>query len=128
MFQLLFTRQFLRFACVGALATGIHYGVYYLLTFYLNVNIAYSIGYIVAWFCNFFLTAHFTFKTYATIKRGVGFALSHGVNYLLHMVFLNLFLWFGLSETVAPIPVFCIVIPINYLLVRFVFLSKRFQN
>ena len=128
-------REFIRFAIVGTIATGIHYGLYLLIvwangigeeeTFY--TNIAYSIGYIVAWFCNFFLSAHFTFKSNTSVKRGIGFALSHGVNYLLHLALLNLFLWMGMSETWAPIPVFCIVIPINFVLVRYVFRSKHFK-
>lgn len=128
-------QQFIRFAIVGALATAIHYGLYLLIVWAneigedetLCTNIAYSIGYLVSWCVNFYLSAHFTFKSNTSLKRGIGFALSHGVNYLLHILFLNLFLWLGLSETIAPIPVFCIVIPINFVLVRYVFTSKYFQ-
>ena len=128
-------QQFIRFAIVGALATAIHYGIYLLIVWAndigedetLYTNIAYSIGYVVAWCANFYLSAHFTFQSNTSLKRGIGFALSHGVNYVLHIIFLNLFLWIGLSETIAPIPVFCIVIPINFILVRYVFTSKYFQ-
>jgi putative flippase GtrA len=128
-------QQFIRFAIVGALATAIHYGLYLLIVWAndigedetLYTNIAYSIGYVVAWCANFYLSAHFTFQSNTSLKRGIGFALSHGVNYGLHIIFLNLFLWIGLSETIAPIPVFCIVIPINFILVRYVFTSKYFQ-
>ena len=128
-------QQFIRFAIVGALATAIHYGLYLLIVWAndigedetLYTNIAYSIGYVVAWCANFYLSAHFTFQSKTSFKRGIGFALSHGVNYVLHIIFLNLFLWIGLSETIAPIPVFCIVIPINFILVRYVFTSKYFQ-
>lgn len=128
-------KQFIRFALVGALATAIHYGLYLLIVWAndigedetLYTNIAYSIGYVVAWCANFYLSAHFTFQSNTSLKRGIGFALSHGVNYVLHIIFLNLFLWIGLSETIAPIPVFCIVIPINFILVRYVFTSKYFQ-
>ena len=127
--------EFIRFAIVGTIATGIHYGIYLLLLWLLNIseeetlqtNIVYSIGYIISWCCNFYLSAHFTFKEKTSVKRGIGFALSHGVNYLLHLIFLNIFLWLGVSEALAPIPVFCIVIPINFLLVRFVFKSKQFK-
>lgn len=110
-------REFIRFAIVGVLATAIHYGLYLLLvrlfrlseTDTLYTNIAYSVGYLVAWCCNFWLSAHFTFRSNTSVKRGIGFAISPGINYLLHLLFLNLFLWMGLSEAVAPIPVFCIV-------------------
>ena len=50
---------------------------------------------------------------------------AHIVNYLLHMALLNLFLFMGISKTWAPIPVFAIAIPINFLLVRFVFKHKK---
>lgn len=113
--------QFFRFGIVGVFATALHYGIYWLLMHYMNASVAYTIGYVLSFVANFFLTSYFTFKKRATMKKGVGFAMSHGVNYLLHMVLLNVFLWMGLSKSIAPIPVFCIVIPVNFLLVRFVF-------
>ena len=120
--------EFIRFALVGVIATGIHYGLYYLLNLFINVNVAYTVGYVVSWFVNLYLTAHFTFKSSLSFKKGVGFAFSHLINYLLHMLFLNLFLAIGMSEEIAPLFVFAVVIPINFLLVRFVFKSKRFQG
>lgn len=121
-------REFVRFAIVGLVATGIHYGIYYLLNLFINVNVAYTIGYVVSWLANLYLTAHFTFKSTLSFKRGAGFAASHLVNYLLHMLFLNLFLAIGVSEEIAPLFVFALVIPINFMLVRFVFKSKQFQS
>ncbi len=129
-------KEFIRFAIVGTIATGIHYGIYLLLVLIFdiaqdettNTDIAYTIGYAVSFLCNLWLTAHFTFREKLTIKRGGGFALSHVINYLLHIVFLTLFLWIGIPNKWAPIPVFCIVIPINFLLVRFVFKSKHFEK
>ena len=114
-------REFVRFGIVGVLATIIHYGVYLLLDRWIEVNVAYTIGYIVSLCCNLWLTAHFTFKTSVTPKRTVGFVVSHGVNYLLHIIFLNLFLWIGVVEKWAPLPVYCVVFPINFLLVRTAF-------
>lgn len=114
-------REFVRFCIVGVIATAIHYGIYLLLDLWINVNVAYTAGYIISFCCNLLLTARFTFKKEITVKRTGGFALSHLVNYILHMLFLNLFLWIGLSDQWAPIPVYCIVIPINFILVRTVF-------
>ncbi len=122
-----FNNEFFRFAVVGVLATGIHYGVYLILLNRLPPTIAYTIGYIVSFCCNFILTNVFTFKTQANIKRGIGFAASHAVNYGLHIVLLNLFLWLSFSEKYVPIPVYAIVIPVNFLLVRFIFKSKWAQ-
>lgn len=113
--------SFIRFVIVGILATGIHYGIYLLLNQVIPANPAYAAGYVISFICNFFLTSRFTFKKKASVKKGLGFALSHLVNFLLHMLLLNVFLRLGVRESLAPIPVYCICVPVNFLLVRFVF-------
>lgn len=120
-FDALIGTEFVRFVIVGLIATAIHYGVYYFLDKVISPNPAYAAGYIVSFFCNFYLSSVFTFKKGASVKKGMGFAASHVVNFTMHMVLLNLFLFLGLSEVLAPIPVYCICIPVNFLLVRFVF-------
>ncbi|MEG1622237.1 MAG: GtrA family protein [Alistipes sp.] len=114
-------KEFFRFCIVGTLAAGIHYGVYYLLQHWMNVNVAYTLGYMVALVCNFFLTAYFTFHSAPSFKKVFGFGGSHLVNYFLHMVLFNLFLLLGASREIAPILVLTIAVPINFLLVRWVF-------
>jgi putative flippase GtrA len=116
--------QFLKFSLVGLLATAIHYGIYLLTYKQMNVNIAYSIGYVVSFVFNFLLSNFFTFNTKPNVKRGVGFAISHLINYGLHIVFLNLFLFLSISDTYAPLLVYVVVFPINFILVRFAFKSK----
>jgi putative flippase GtrA len=116
--------EFIRFVIVGTIATALHYGLYFVLQQVINVNVAYSIGYIVSFIANFYLTAFFTFRKKPSWKKAIGFGGAHLVNYLLHMGLLNLFLWAGLSKALAPIPVFAIAIPVNFLLVRFVFKYK----
>ena len=115
------TKEFIRFAIVGVVATGIHYGVYLLLLRWMKVNVAYSFGYVISLCCNLLMTSFFTFRERITWKKTAGFLASHGVNYVLHIVFLNLFLYLGVAERWAPIPVYCIVIPINFILVRTAF-------
>ena len=115
----------LRFAIVGVIATAIHYGIYMLLLNLFSETIAYSIGYIVSFAFNFFATCVFTFHKKASPKRVVGFVLAHIFNYCLHILFLNLFLRLGIKDVYAPIPVFCIVIPINFILIRYVFNRKE---
>lgn len=120
--------EFIRFAIVGVIATALHYGVYYFLLYIINVNLAYSAGYIISLLCNFYLSSVFTFNSKVNVKKGVGFVCSHLINYLLHMLFLTIFLHIGIPKKLAPIPVFCCVFPINYLLVRTVFKAKWFQR
>ena len=125
--------EFLRFCCVGALATCIHYGIYLLLIKVIEldgkvwINIAYLIGFIISWLCNLWMTAKITFRTHVSLKRSIGFAITHAINYLLHLLFLNVVLALGVAEQIAPIPVYCCVIPINFILVRTVFKSNKIQ-
>ena len=110
-----------RFGIVGGLATLVHYGVYLLLQLWIWTWLAYTLGYALSFVMNYMLTNYFTFKTKPTVQNGVGFIISHAVNYGLHLGLLELFLWLDISKAWAPIPVYCLVIPINFLLVRFVF-------
>lgn len=116
--------EFIRFVMVGILATALHYGLYFILQSFINVNVAYTLGYIISFIANFYLTSYFTFDRKPSWRKAFGFGGAHLVNYLLHMGLLNLFLWLGLSKPYAPIPVFTIAIPVNFLLVRFVFKRK----
>lgn len=111
-------REAIRFCIVGVLATIVHYGIYLLLKGVINVSVAYTIGYVISFIGNFVLTNVYTFKTQATAKKGIGFVICHVINYLLHIGLLNVFIWMGVPSSLAPIPVYCIVVPVNFLLVR----------
>lgn len=113
-----------RFGIVGVGATALHYGIYYLLQQVINVNVAYTVGYAVSFVANFYATSYFTFGTSPSWKKLFGMGAAHGVNYLLHILLLNIFLWMGIPKVWAPFPVFAVVIPVNFLLVRFVFKRK----
>ena len=117
--------EFIRFGIVGGLCTALNYGIYYLLQLYINVNIAYTLGYVLSFMANFYLTSYFTFGTTPSWKKLIGMGGAHAVNYALHILLLNLFLRIGISQEWAPIPVFAIAIPVNFLLVRFVFKHKE---
>lgn len=117
-------KELIRFGIVGIMATIIHYGIYLGLNFIIPSWIAYSIGYGISFLCNFYLSNKFTFKTKPTIKKGIGFGLSHFINYLLQVILLSIFIKLGMPEKYAPIPVFCTAIPVNFLMVRFVLKSK----
>ncbi len=117
-------KEFIRFLVVGVVATAIHYSIYLLLLNVLNPTIAYTVGYAGSFCCNFLLTNLFTFRTHPTVKRGVGFVVSHAINYGLHIILLNLFLSLSVPEEWAPVPVYIIAIPVNFLLIRFAFKSK----
>lgn len=116
--------EFIRFVTVGTIATMAHYIIYLFLLKCMPVNAAYTIGYAVSFCGNFLMTSVFTFRAKPNTKKGLGFALSHLVNYGLHVLLLNLFIHLGIVEKIAPVFVYTIAVPTNFLLVRTVFKSK----
>ncbi len=113
--------QFIRFCIIGVLAAGVHYGVYYLLQLWTDVNVAYAAGYMVSFVGNFFLTSYFTFQTRPSWKRFIGFSGSHALNFLLHIVLFNLFLWMGVHHLIAPPLVMLVAMLVQFTILRFVF-------
>jgi putative flippase GtrA len=120
-------REVVRFGIVGVVATLIQYGVYYAINQCIGwgATTSLTIGYAVSFIFNFFLSNYFTFRTRPSVKKGIGFGLSHALNYGLQVLFLNLYMYIGIPEVYAPIPMFVTVIPINFLLVRFVLKSDK---
>lgn len=116
---------FVKFGMVGVFATILHYGIYRVLQRFIEVNVAYSVAYFLAFIANFYLTSYFTFGTSPSWRKLFGMGGAHVVNWLLQLALLNTFLWMGVSKEWAPIPVFVISVPVNFLLVRFVFTSKN---
>ena len=117
--------QFIRFCIVGTVAAGIHYGIYYvLLRLGAGHNLAYATGYILAFICNFIATSYFTFRSSPSWGRFAGFAGSHAVNFLLHMTLLNVFLWIGMHELIAPIAVMLVAMLVQYAILNLVFRKK----
>lgn len=116
------TAEFLRFCINGCLAVCIQYGVYWaLLHFGAEKNIAFTTGYIVSFAYNFIATSYWTFHSRPTLKRFTGFAGSHVVNYIVQIVFLNLFCWIGFTENISGLMAMAAAVPINYVILHFVY-------
>lgn len=122
--------EVVRFGIVGVTATLLQYFIYWLLlrlAIHWDVEagthtlstMAMTIGYVVSFIYNFIASTRFTFRVKANARRGAGFLFSHVVNYSLQMLTLNLFLLLGIGKQWAPIPMFCVCVPVNFLLVRF---------
>lgn len=116
--------EIFRFGVVGTTAMLIHYGIYYVLLPYMDMNIAYSIGYFLSFLCNFLMSSYFTFKVKPSFKRFFRFTCSHGINYFVYLGLFNFFYWIGVSKELAPLPVYLIAVPISFLLVRFALKKK----
>ena len=111
--------EIVRFGIVGGVATLIQYGAYLLMLYAVSPTLSNTIGYAVSFLFNFVASTRYTFKVKTNARHGAGFALSHLINYGLQIVMLHLFMALGFSEKLAPVPMFCVCVPINFLLVRF---------
>lgn len=115
-------RSFLRFCIVGCCAAAVHYGVYYLLLMAdMPVNAAYIAGYLISFIGNFFATSYFTFSSRPSWGRFIGFSGSHALNFVLHIVLLNLFLWLGIHRLVAPVLVMAVAMVVQYTVLYLVY-------
>lgn len=118
--------QFCRFVLVGGTATVIHYAIYLgLNSLGLKLNIAYTLGYGLSFIFNYVASNYFTFKEQPNAQNGIKFIGAHCCNYVIQMVLLNIYLYLGVPKIVAPIGVFVVAIPINFVLVRIAFKSSR---
>ncbi len=113
------SHEVLRYGVVGVVATAIHLGVYYLLLWAgVNYNLSYGAGCVVSLAFNFYASNFYTFRTRPTVAGAVKFLGSHGVNFLMHIVLLNIYVAVGISEKLAPVFIYAIAIPLTFLLVR----------
>lgn len=122
--------EILRFAIVGTTAVAIQYAVYLVMIHlaHTGVNVANTMAYLVSFLFNFVASTRYTFKVKATAGRGLAFAFCHVVNYLLQLLMLNLFVEWGVGKTWAPLPMFAVCVPVNFLLVRYFLKQERLQN
>lgn len=119
-------KQFIRFVFVGGIATAIHYSIYYILQIVgIQYNISYTLGFIISFIFNYFASNYYTFKTNPNLKRILRFASAHAINYLLQITLLNLYIHFGIDKRLAPIFVYCITVPTNFVFVKFALKKEK---
>lgn len=120
--------EFIRFIIVGGISTIIHYTIYFLLQIIkIQYNIAYTLGYFLSLIFNFFASNYFTFKTNPNKSKSLKFLLCHIFNYILQIVLLNIYISVDINKSIAPIFVFFISIPTNFVLVRLSLKNKKIK-
>ena len=116
-------RSAVRFVFVGALGTGMQYGIYFLLLGVFQhhwpdvailTSVAFSIGFVIEMISNYFLTSYYTFNSRPSLKNAGGFLVGRAINYVIQLLLLNLFIRFSLSEEVAGIVAIALAGVINY--------------
>lgn len=119
--------QFCRFVLVGGIATLLHYGIYLGIDalHIVSLNVAYTIGYALSFIFNYIASNYFTFNAKPNAQNGIKFIGAHICNYLLQMVLLNIYIYIGIPQVIAPIGVFVVAIPVNFILVRTAFKTSK---
>ncbi len=120
--------EILHFCITGATATVILYGIYYLLLYCgFSVDFSFTAGFVASLVCNFILTNHYTFHTRIDFNNGWRFLFCQGINFLLQYILLKFFIFLGISEKIALIPVWAVILPVNFRLLRTLLRSERFR-
>ena len=116
-------RSAARFVLVGALGTGLQYGIYYLLLMVFQrqwpevgilTSVAFTVGFIIEMVCNYFLTSFYTFRVRPTWKNAGGFLFGRAINYVIQLLLLNVLIWLHMSEEWAGIAAIALAGVINY--------------
>lgn len=121
--------EIIRFCMVGGTATLLQYGIYVVFVDAVHVKAVPSalISYAISFILNYVLSTFFTFKKKPTAFNIVGFVGSHLINMGLQVGLVAIFK--GLvGNTLALLPALAICIPVNYLMVRFVFKHDKFKK
>ena len=103
MLRRLYESPFVRFAVVGGVATAVNYAFYVVL---------------VRCFGDLW-PAYFTFRVRPSARRAVRFLTAHLINLVNELVLLEIWLWAGVPKLYAPLCVFLVAFPVNFLMVRF---------
>jgi putative flippase GtrA len=116
-------RSAVRFVLVGALGTGLQYGIYYMLLGVFQqhwpevmvlTSLAFTIGFVMEMICNYFLTSFYTFRVRPNWKNAGGFLVGRALNYVIQLILLNCLIWLHMSEEWAGIAAIALAGVINY--------------
>lgn len=120
--------RFARFLLSGVANTVVTYAIYMFLLLKFSYQISYAVSYMIGILFAFFMNSQFVFKTHQGIRSLLRFPLIYLAQYLGGVVIL--WVWvevLGLNQVAAPLVVVIVMLPITYILTRYVFLSgKRF--
>ena len=121
--------EIIRFCLVGGLATLLQYGIYVVFVDAVGVKAVPStlISYGISFIANYILTTFFTFQKKPTSQNIVGFIACHAVNLGLQTGLVAIFTRI-VGETLALLPALAICVPLNYLMVRFVYTKTPFKK
>lgn len=119
--------EFLRFCIVGCVAALIDILVFNIFNFFAVYQICVVAGFVISWFCNYFLSAKWTFKEKPTKANFFGMLVAHLVNlFVVRMGLMYIFVdLVNLNERIAYIPTLILAAITSFLMVRFAFKKTK---
>ena len=109
----------IRYLLTGGIAVAVQYVAYRALLTHCSITVSYTLAFAISLALNFVLSSFFTFRVRPSAKKAAGFCLSHAINYALQVALLHLCIKIGIHKNFAPVPVYAVCIPINFVLVKF---------
>ena len=115
-------REFIRFCIVGAIATGIDAGIFYITIMFTSYPVALVTGYCISLIFNYLLTMYWTFQKKPSLANLIGVVGAHLFNlFIVRMGLMHLFVdIMGIDDRIAYIPTLAISVVTNFLVVSFV--------
>lgn len=117
-------KQMLGFAVTGILSTLIMFGLYVILYQLINYQYAYLIAYTISVIALYFMNK-LVFKGSMSLKTVLQFPLIYLLQYVLGALSIKFIVGLGFSVTYAPIVIVIILLPVTFILNRFVFSKQK---
>ncbi|GAF68111.1 unnamed protein product, partial [marine sediment metagenome] len=117
----LLSHPFVKFVIAGGINTGVTYLIYLFVLLFTSYPVAFTVSYVAGIVIAYPLNSLFVFRVRLSLKKSLQFPIVYLVQYGLNMGLLYLFIDLaGLAEKIAPLLAIVIVVPITFLMIRFV--------
>lgn len=118
-------REALRYLLAGGVNTTFSYAIYLLLLNWLHYRLAYVASFVLGVFLSFALLRHFVFvrpgRHFALLRVGVNHAVQLGLNLMVVELWVR---WLQAPEALAPLVAVLLVVPLVFVLQRWVFAPR----
>jgi len=122
-------QQWIRFLVGGGINTAFTYGIYLILMLFVHYQIAYLIAYIVGVVFAYWFNAVIVFKVPLSWKGLFSYPIIYIIQYTISAFLLNIFVeTLQIDKTFAPLMIIIIMIPLTYVLNKYVLLISSSTN
>jgi len=122
-------KQWIRFLVGGGINTAFTYGIYLILMLFVHYQIAYLIAYIVGVVFAYWFNAVIVFKVPLSWKGLFSYPIIYIIQYTISAFLLKIFVeTLQIDKIFAPLMIIIIMIPLTYVLNKYVLLISSSTN